>query len=826
MKTNHSGIPLTCLIGALILTACGGGGGSSSSTPTGGSTYSLSGQALKGPFAIGSQISVNEQNASLSPTGKVYNVQTIDYLGDFTVSSGVSTNLVEIVGNGFYMNELTGQLSSVAISLRAIADLTVTTTPTVNALTTLQEQRLKTLMSQGMSYAAAYAQSQTEVLAAFGINSASVNSLSTLYSMQFNGNTDADSVLLATSVILAQMATDAATANGTSQPAELSNLINTMASQISTNGTVTSSTFVAARNLAETEINLSAVRTNVETYYANNGVTMVAPKFEEWIDRSGFGILPQRLVPVTGLTFTGASAAQPGQLITSNVITIAGMGSGVSTQVTVSAGTTIIKNNSAITGTISTVIDGDTLALRITSLNYGLTNTSTIIVGTSSTTWQVQTAPPAPNSVIAISGTGQVTVSWSPVLAATTYNIYWGTTAGITTSSTEVIGAASPYVQSGLTAGITYYYRVSAVSGAGETLSNEVSSFIYIGGNPSGIFTATGSMTTARYEPTATLLPSGQVLVAGGINASSAFLASAEIYDPSTGIFTATGSMTTARDGNTATLLPNGKVLVTGGTNGVTPIASAEIYDPSTGIFSATGSMTTARYGHAATLLPNGKVLVTGGLFGSALASAEIYDPSTGIFTATGNMTTPRYDNNFNATLLPNGKVLVAGGLNAFNVTLASAELYDPSTGIFTATGSMTTARYGNTVTILPNGKVLFAGGANNSNVTLASAEIYDPSTGIFTATGSMTTARYLSLVTLLPNGKVLVSGGQSVAGSNSSTLASAEIFDSTTGNFTSTGSMTTARYAHVSILLSNGQVLVAGGDNNGSIISSAELFQ
>jgi hypothetical protein len=100
------------------LSGCGGGGGSSS-LPAASTTYSLSGQAQKGPFAIGSQISVNELDVSLNPTGKVYNVQTSDNLGNFAVSSQIGTNLVEIVGNGFYMDELTGQLASSAISLRA-----------------------------------------------------------------------------------------------------------------------------------------------------------------------------------------------------------------------------------------------------------------------------------------------------------------------------------------------------------------------------------------------------------------------------------------------------------------------------------------------------------------------------------------------------------------------------------------------------------------------------------------------------------------------------------------------------------------------------------
>src|SRR5436190_15228729 len=129
--------------------------------------------------------------------------------------------------------------------------------------------------------------------------------------------------------------------------------------------------------------------------------------------------------------------------------------------------------------------------------------------------------------------------------------------------------------------------------------------------------------------------------------------------------FVITGSLATARNGHTATLLPNGKVLVAGGRNGNSILASAELYDPASGTWSATGSFATARFFHTATLLPNGKVLVAGGAIVSfpsvvVSASAELYDPASGMWTATGSLNTARYQHT--ATLLPNGKVLVAAG--------------------------------------------------------------------------------------------------------------------------------------------------------------------
>jgi hypothetical protein len=330
-------------------------------------------------------------------------------------------------------------------------------------------------------------------------------------------------------------------------------------------------------------------------------------------------------------------------------------------------------------------------------------------------------------------------------------------------------------------------------------------------------FITTGSLNVARNTHTATLLKDGKVLVAGGLSYSLSFILSAELYDPASGIWSTTGSMSVGRADHTATLLNNGKVLVAGGGSDIT-----ELYDPTTGIWSTTGSMSVVHYHHTATLLDNGKVLVAGGqsvlgFSSTTFASAELYDPITGIWSTTGSMSVGRADHT--ATLLNNGKVLVAGG-QVGSSTIASAELYDPDAGTWSTTGSMNVGRNTRTATLLKDGQVLVAGGYGAVwPYQVASAELYDPDAGTWSTTGSMNIGRNGHTTTLLNNGKVLVTGGWD----GSSNIASTELYDPDAGTWSTTGGMNIGRAGHKTTLLNNGQVLVAGG---GGIppLDSAEL--
>lgn len=238
-------------------------------------------------------------------------------------------------------------------------------------------------------------------------------------------------------------------------------------------------------------------------------------------------------------------------------------------------------------------------------------------------------------------------------------------------------------------------------------------------------------------------------------------------------------------------------------------------------MFTPTGSLNTGRENTTATALTNGQVLVVGGEDNSAtpIASAELYDPSTGRFSLTGSMSTPRV--NDTATLLASGKVLIVGGTTGLSGAFDSAEVYDPATGTFSlTTGRPVLPRVYARAVLLNTGKVLIAGGANNNGTVYAGAELYDPATDTFSATGSMAAARGLQAMVVLSNGTVLVAGGD-----GEEIIGSAEIYDPSTGTFSPTGSLVAARAYATGTLLANGKVLVAGGEDIHGYPRTAELY-
>lgn len=371
-------------------------------------------------------------------------------------------------------------------------------------------------------------------------------------------------------------------------------------------------------------------------------------------------------------------------------------------------------------------------------------------------------------------------------------------------------------------------YRLVATS----TLDSRLSFTVPITVVPRG-FLPVGDLILPRVGHTATLLPNGRVLIAGGdpcwVDDGVCPLQETEIFDPASGTFQPASNMIRQRAFHTATTLPNGTVLFTGGSSPAT-----ELYDPGTGTFTTTGGLRVNRAGHTATLLTNGKVLIAGGqTTNSALATAELYDPQTGTFSPTGGngMTTAR--SGHTATRLPSGHVLITGGFNPIStastlaVALSSAELYEPDTETFIPTGRLSVARAAHTATMLGNGSVLIAGGIGSQpdSVWLDSAEIYTFASGQFSATTTMLMPRVGFVAVMLPDGTVLLTGGPNGAFEDGREIQgfSAEIYDPATRNFTRTGSMIDGfRFVLAAVLLADGRVLVTGSLN--SLI--AEVYQ
>lgn len=385
------------------------------------------------------------------------------------------------------------------------------------------------------------------------------------------------------------------------------------------------------------------------------------------------------------------------------------------------------------------------------------------------------------------STTADITPSivWSarePTVATVSAN---GTVTGVSPGTASVV-AASGAVQATLSLQILSHQwtrtgsltaQLSAANTTAVRLLN--GKVLMLGGTSaqlydpaSGVWSAASSIPSRIQFPVqianAIVLQNGKVLVTFGVSSTAT-----EIYDPVADNWTSSGNTLVAM-GAPMVLLQDGKVLMAGGVAGPAPYSGAEIYDPNSGTWSATGSLAYARAYFTLTRLDNGKVLATGGNVINAttiVAAAEIYDPAAGTWTTVGNMPTPVYDHT--ATLLKNGQVLVAGGYDTFGTGLGStaAELYDPSTGVWSMTGPLIQSRIGHTATLLDNGQVMVAGGSQSG--TLAEAELYDPLSGTWSTTGSMSTARSGFSSTLLQNGTVLAMGGSA----NGGPLLSTELY-------------------------------------------------
>jgi hypothetical protein len=465
-----------------------------------------------------------------------------------------------------------------------------------------------------------------------------------------------------------------------------------------------------------------------------------------------------------------------------------------------------VVSPSAATGTI-TFMDGST-SLGTGTLSGGIASlsTSSLALGSHSITavyggdsnYVGSTSPVLTQSVLTLTSISLTPQNASVPIGATQQFTATGTFSNGTNGN---ITPSATWTSSATTVATVSAAGVALVLDEGPTtiqaIVGSINASTTLTGTPSR-FRFTGSLNYARDSFTATVLQNGQVLIAGGIGYGAAFVPTCELYNPNTGTFSKTGNLNIPRFSHTATLLNNGTVLIAGGlvdnSGTSTETATAELYNPSTGTFALTGSMTVALSGHTATLLGSGMVLIAGGEGPPPVgypAAAELYNPTPGTFSNTGNLNTPR--SSHTATILNDGTVLIAGGEANTSEGLSlysSGEIYNPTSGAFTTTtGSMNVASAGHSAILLSTGQILIAAGSGGTNgdTPLARTELYNPTNQTFTLSGSLSTARQYFSATLLSNGQVLLAGG----GGTTQVIGTGELYNPTAGTTSIAGILT-----------------------------------
>ena len=350
------------------------------------------------------------------------------------------------------------------------------------------------------------------------------------------------------------------------------------------------------------------------------------------------------------------------------------------------------------------------------------------------------------------------------------------------------------------------------------------------------VWQAGAPLRAARYYHTSTLLEDGRVFVTGGRNGRLPVI-SCELFDPSenngAGQWLRRTNLHEPRERHTATMFPTGAIVVTGGLNDI-PLKSCEVIDPIDDVSILIPSMNDTRYEHTATYLGYGRILVTGSKnYDKGMTSCEIFEPqeftgptpmgtgvailSYGVWRYTGSMKVPR--GRHTATLLHDDRVLVTGGVSNYSPT-ASCEAFDKLTHRWTQVAPMNIPRAGHTATLLPDGRVIVTGGKSSMG-EVASAEIFDPTAqgglGSWRLLRDMNVARFNHAATYHPSGVLLVTGtwvmGQGALSSELLTIDGNVM----TNSWTQVGDMLGQRSNHTSTLLHDGRVLVIGGEVYGS---------
>jgi len=313
--------------------------------------------------------------------------------------------------------------------------------------------------------------------------------------------------------------------------------------------------------------------------------------------------------------------------------------------------------------------------------------------------------------------------------------------------------AAAPYSlpapRTGMTATVLDDGRVLFLGGMNGSNDPTTTSWVFDPATSSFSIAGAMSLTRIMYQPV--LLEDGRVLVIGGYtdptdetSMINTMQKTTEIFDPATSSFGSGPNMAKPRVAFTATRLGNAKVIVAGGVSyfelfGIKIpelLDKAELYTPNTGIgsFGSPISMTRTRTAHSAHLLPSGKVLIVSGATGTFIdydltTTCSLVDSSGQTFSSTGDMTTSRIG--CQMLTRDNGTVIaMAGGAGDLNnpMILGSSEIYNLSSGTWSAGPSLNMTRFAFGFAPLPDGTWLLAGGFSGNPASVSdTAEIYQP---------------------------------------------------------------------------------------------------
>ena len=259
------------LIGLLVITSC------SKDNTIG--TFSFSGKVQKGPFVTGTTITVNELNKNLGQTGRSFTTSITSDDGSFSLSNiEMETNWALLTGNGFYYNEVLGQLSNAQITLQALTDLTAEKMVNINVLTHITKARIENLVNQGMSFSDAKRQAEGEFQDFLGVTDHFNQGFE---QMNIASAGDFNAMLLAFSIILQKPSNNLMEIP--TLPAELTWLMTNLSTDFADNGVIDNEALVDTLLYNISLQNQVSIRNSIRNYYSGLGQNVEIPDFESYI---------------------------------------------------------------------------------------------------------------------------------------------------------------------------------------------------------------------------------------------------------------------------------------------------------------------------------------------------------------------------------------------------------------------------------------------------------------------------------------------------------------------------------------------------------------